>query len=707
MGSKTKEEVSLVFSNDGSLAIIALGNETETAIVLTPTRMQSLVNALHEVRQRKPKGLVLRSPTLKSFCVGADISLIQGVRDPSTGIELAQQGQEAYNLLEDLPCTTVVAISGPCVGGGCEMALACDYRLAADSAHTTIGLPETKLGILPGFGGTYRLPRLIGLPAALDVILAGKVLRTKQALRIGLVDKIVAERSLHEIASEVALGNQLITRPKGGLIRRITSSTRLGRLITEKAARKSLRKQTKGFYPAPEKALIRCVEGLSLNRKSALTLEARDLGELIVTPECKSLVHVYYLTEHSKAFGKSYHLDNTNTHGMVIGAGTMGAGIAGLLAQKCKSVIVKDTSLASLQRGKDHLRKSMAKRRSLSSFERATILNKIDWLQYNSETIQRSDIVIEAVFENMELKKSIFQGLVSHVSSGCILASNTSSLSVSEMASGISNPERFIGMHFFNPVERMPLVELIYGNQTSEETIQKTAALSVALGKFPIVVKDVPGFLVNRILIPYLNEAIYLLEEGYAVTKIDNAAIAFGMPMGPIRLLDEVGLDVAAHVSEIMVQGYGERMAVPQYAKTLIESGRLGKKNKKGFYDYSSKKPLVWQNLTETLGLPETATPTNREEQYIQERLIFHLVNEAMKCLYEGVAGSEIENAEKQIDLGMVMGIGFPPFRGGVLHYARQVGLEKVRQQLHSFADRYGVRYTPWEETAASASNGD
>jgi 3-hydroxyacyl-CoA dehydrogenase/enoyl-CoA hydratase/3-hydroxybutyryl-CoA epimerase len=391
---------------------------------------------------------------------------------------------------------------------------------------------------------------------------------------------------------------------------------------------------------------------------------------------------------------------------MVIGAGTMGAGIAGLLAQKCKSVIVKDTALTSLQRGKEHLRKIITKRRNLSSFERATILNKIDWLQYNSETVKRSDIVIEAVFENMELKKSIFQGLASQVSSKCILASNTSSLSVSEMASSISNPERFIGMHFFNPVERMPLVELIYGEQTSEETIHKTAALSVALGKFPIIVKDVPGFLVNRILIPYLNEAVYLLEQGYSVTEIDSAALAFGMPMGPIRLLDEVGLDVAAHVSEIMIQGYGERMAVPPFAKTLMESGRLGKKNKKGFYDYSSREPLVWEGLTENLGLSETAAPTNRDEQYIQERLIFHLVNEAMKCLYEGVAGSDIENAEKQIDLGMVMGIGFPPFRGGVMHYAHQLGLEKVRQRLHEFADHYGVRYVPWEEPGASASNG-
>lgn len=706
MGSTVSEAVSLTFAEDCSLATITLGREDETAIVLTPTRMDSLLAALEEVRTKQPQGLVLRAPSLKSFCVGADISLIQGVTDPREGFELAQQGQEAYNLLEDLNCTTVAAISGPCVGGGCELVLACDYRILSDGSSSVIGLPETKLGILPGFGGTYRLPRLIGLPAALDIILAGKTVKAKKALKIGLVDKLSRSELLFDEAAAVALGHTILPKRKKGLGNRLASSTRLGRFCTAHMAQKSLQRQTKGFYPAPEKALVRCVKGLGLDRSTGLALEAQDLGKLIVTPESKALVHVYYLTEHSKTLAKTANLDPNTLHGMVIGAGTMGAGIAGLLAQKCQSVIVKDTSLESLNRGKKHTQKTFSKRRSLSSFQKAAALNRIDWLQYHSETERRAGMVIEAVFENMSLKKTIFQEVAQHVDTDCILASNTSSLSVTELASELPRPERFIGMHFFNPVERMPLIELITGDHTSEETVAKTAALSLSLGKFPIVVKDVPGFLVNRILIPYLNEAVYLLQEGYSVVDIDTAATQFGMPMGPIRLLDEVGLDVAAHVSEIMVQGYGERMSVPAFAKTLTERGRLGKKNKKGFYDYSSKKAVPWSELTDILGISATKSSTS-DSSYLQQRLIFHLVNEAMKCLNEGVAGTDLEHATKQIDLGMVMGIGFPPFRGGVIHYAQQVGLDVIRDHLQNFADEFGIRYVPWKISDASVSNGD
>lgn len=705
MGSDKTEHVALSFSNDNQLAIIILGGSEESSIVLTPARMTSLVDALQEVRTRNPKGLVIQAPSTASFCVGADISLIQNVSDPKEGAKLATQGQDAYNLLEDLPCTTVAAIGGPCVGGGCELVLACDYRILSDAPHTSIGLPETKLGILPGFGGTYRLPRLIGLPSALDIILAGKILKAHRAFKIGLADAVVAEASLYDYAQQIALGSVVPPTPKKDLLRRITTELKIGRKLVAATAQRKLLKQTKGFYPAPQKALELCYTGLGLERNQALKLESDALGKLIVTPESKALVHVFFLTENAKALGKSHRADVSDMHGLVVGAGTMGAGIAGLLASSAQSVIVKDTSLPALERGKAHLKNVLSKRRGLSSFEKAKILNKIDWLQYSSETIRRSDIIIEAVFENMDLKRSIFSELSSHVSSNCIIASNTSSLSVTAMAESISTPERFIGMHFFNPVERMPLVELIRAEKTSDATVARTAAISSSLGKFPIVVRDVPGFLVNRILIPYLNEAIYLLEAGHSVEEIDNAALAFGMPMGPIRLLDEVGLDVAAHVSEIMVQGYGERMAVPPFAKTLLELERKGKKNKKGFYDYTSNPAKPWSGLTGALNLPRIPTqPLDRQE--IQERLVLHLVNEAMKCLHEGVAGDDPEHAKKQIDLGMVMGIGFPPFRGGVLYYAESLGMEYIKDKLRILSHAHGVRYTPWEGDGVSVSNG-
>lgn len=696
--------VTLSFSDDQQLATITLGTPDERAITLTPERIESFVAALAKVRDAAPRGLVIRAPNPESFCVGADISLIQSVTDPVKGAELAAQGQQAYNLLEDLTCTTVAAISGPCVGGGCELVLACDYRVAADLGSTSIGLPETKLGILPGFGGTYRLPRVVGLTKALDIILSGKTLRATQALKAGLIDQITSIDLLYSVAQAIAEGSQQPQKRRRALAERFLTGNFLGQILVLRNARKATIAQTKGHYPAPIKALEVTVAGLRRNRTAGLQVEARELGTLIVSPESKALVHLFYLTEASKTLGKrTLDRDSGKTaqkeiegiHALVVGAGTMGAGIAGALARNKHQVIVKDTSDASLERGKTHTIRELSKIRYLSSFERAAINNRIDWIQFTSPTIARTQLVIEAVFEDIALKQRIFAELSKQVSPDCILATNTSSLSVSAMATAVTNPERFIGMHFFNPVEKMPLVEIIRGSRTSESTIAKVAALATEIGKFPIVVKDVPGFLVNRVLIPYLNEAIFLLQEGHSVLDIDTAAVAFGMPMGPLRLLDEVGLDVAAHVSRVMVAGYGERMATPAFAEKLVELDRKGRKNQRGFYDYSGKSYHPWRELSKSFNLPTKPLQQLTREQ-IADRLILHLVNEAMKCLNQGVAGDDPALAEKQIDLGTVMGIGFPPFRGGVLYYGRQRGLEKLRNQLVALSNHFGARYEPW-----------
>ena len=692
--------VILSFSSDNLVATITLGAPEERAITLTPARLRSFVEALHHVRSSPARGLVIRAPSLESFCVGADISLIQSVSDPAKGAELAAEGQRAYDLLEDLPIATVAAIGGPCVGGGCEMVLACKHRIISDSPGSSIGLPETKLGILPGFGGTYRMPRVVGLPKALDIILAGKTLKAQQALKASLVDEVVSPDKLVERAEQIARGEKAPRRRSLSLTDRVLTSNPLGRALVRRNASRALMKQTKGFYPAPPRALELTIAGLSRNRMDGMAREAHELGKLIVTPESKALVHLFFLTEASKGLGKRAKDEIKEAYALVVGAGTMGAGIAGSLARASHQVIVKDTSEGALKRGKDHLAKEFGKLRYLSSFERAAALNRIDWLQFPSDTIGRSNVVIEAVFEDMALKKRIFSDLAARVSHECILASNTSSLSVTEMAKGLPHPERCVGMHFFNPVEKMPLVEIIRGHQTSEETVSKVAALATEIGKFPIVVNDVPGFLVNRILIPYLNEAVFLLQEGYSIDDIDGAALDFGMPMGPIRLLDEVGLDVAAHVSKIMVAGYGDRMAVPAFAETLMNLGRKGRKSNAGFFDYKGKSSQPWEGLREALGLPHS--PANRlTRAEITERLILHLVNEAMKCLHENVAGEDKELAKKQIDLGTVMGIGFPPFRGGVLYYAEQQGLDAIRSRLVDFEGQYGARYTPFQADLA------
>lgn len=687
--------VTLSFSSDGAVATLTLGSPEERAITLTPQRITSFIEALEKVQSAKPKGLVIRAPSSESFCVGADISLIQSVTDPAQGAALACQGQRAYDLLEDLECITVAAIGGPCVGGGCELVLACRYRIAADIPATSIGLPETKLGILPGFGGTYRLPRVVGLPKALDVILAGKTLRGQQALKSGLIDELVVAGSLYSRAEEIASSNHIPKKRRWSMVDRLLTSTAAGRALVMRNAAKAARAQTKGFYPAPLKALEITVSGMRRNRTEGLQVEAEALGSLIVTPESKSLTHLFFLTEAAKGLGKPARKEIEGLHALVVGAGTMGAGIASTLAKSGHQVIVKDTSDASLERGKKHVAKETSKLRYLSSFERAALANRIDWIQFTTPTIARTQVVIEAVFEDINLKKRIFADLAAGVSHTCILATNTSSLSVSEMAADIPAPERFVGMHFFNPVEKMPLVEIIRGAKTSQETITKVAALATEMGKFPIVVEDVPGFLINRILIPYLNEAVYLLEEGHSIVDIDRAALAFGMPMGPIRLLDEVGLDVAAHVSKVMTAGYGERMNVPPFAEKMIALDRKGKKNNKGFYDYSGKQSAPWKDLRSSLSIPSTPkVPQSQEE--LAERLILHLVNEAMKCLHQGVAGQDPELAAKQIDLGTVMGIGFPPFRGGVLHYAKQAGLDELRNKIEKLHQRFGARYAPW-----------
>lgn len=693
--SSAPNTVKLSFSEDRKVATITLGAEDERAITLTPVRLESFKAALREVKDAKVKGLVIKSPNVDSFCVGADISLIQSVTDPEKGAQLAAEGQGAYDLLEDLDCVTIAAIGGPCVGGGCELVLACDYRIITDAKSSSIGLPETKLGILPGFGGSYRLPRVVGLPKALDIILAGKTLRSSQALKARLVDEVVSPAQLVERAEAIARGERAPRRKKIPVVDRLLSNNPLGRSFVKGQAKKSLLKQTKGFYPAPVAALNVTVDGLGRGRAEGLAVEARELGKLIVTPESKALVHLFFLTEASKSLGKSARKEVTDLHGLVIGAGTMGAGIAGALAKSNHQVIVKDTSDASLQRGKDHTAKELSKLRYLSSFERAAIGNRIDWLQFNSPTMARTGLVVEAVFEDMSLKKKIFPDIANRVRPDAILASNTSSLSVTEMASGIDRPERFIGMHFFNPVEKMPLVEIIRGEKTGDATVAKVAALTTEMGKFPIVVKDVPGFLINRTLIPYLNEAVFLLAEGHSIEAIDGAALAFGMPMGPIRLLDEVGLDVAAHVSKVMVDGYGERMAAPAFAEKLVALNRKGRKTNAGFYTYTGKESAPWSGLAKELGLPTSPKRALSRDEIIQ-RLIYHLVNEAMKCLNEGVAGDDKELAKKQIDLGTVMGIGFPPFRGGVLYYAELEGLERIRAKLADFEREHGSRYQPF-----------
>lgn len=685
--------MSVVFEAKGDFAVIRLGNSTEKVVKLDADRLEALEEALTRVDEHK--GLILVGAQAESFCVGADISVIKSVSDPSEGAKLARRGQEVFDKIESLKVPTVAVVGGPCVGGGCEMILACDYRVASDHPKTSIGLPEVQLGILPGFGGTQRLPRLIGLPAALDIILNGKKLVAKKAHKVGLVDRL---SSFDSVDSAIEAGEQFLldletfSRPSISFRDKMLTKVGFGRNLAASQARKLVLKKTKGHYPAPLKALDVTVRGLSMSRAKGMELEAEALGELIVTPECKSLVHVFFLTEDASKLGRTHSAEIKDQAVAVIGAGTMGAGIAGAFLVSGFNVSVIDISEDVREKARKHITDYINSRRSVDN----SVLDNLHFADDISKA-PKPGLVIEAVNEDLNLKKKILTSVSSAVSGDCIISTNTSSLAIDDCATGVRGPTRVIGMHFFNPAERMPLVELVRAKRTSDETVLKTSAYTSALRKYPIVVESCPGFLVNRVLSPYLMEAAHLLSEGYTVRQIDKAALDFGMPMGPLRLLDEVGLDVASKVAEIVEAGYGKRMSGPAYTGKLVSQGKLGRKTRSGFYQYfeDGSKEVPTENLKELLGISQSSPIESLSPDEISDRLILTMVNEAIRSLDEGVAGATGPEAAAQIDLGTVMGLGFAPFRGGVVHYAESLGAKVLFEKLSKFRSRHGVRYEP------------
>lgn len=689
---------------ESGVALITLG-PSEKVVTLRADRMDALSAALDRVAEINPRGLVITGPSPEMFTVGADINIIKTVTDPAHGEELARRGQIVFDKIAKFPFITVAAISGPCVGGGCELALACRYRLISDDKSSIIGLPEIKLGILPGFGGTQRLPRLVGLPRALDIILSGKTLRPKQALSAGLVNEVIQQSRLLERADSVASGASTTKEIKLKLADRFLTYTWMGRNFVKQKAKKQLQSEGASFYPAPSAALEATLLGLEQGMLLGQKNEAKELGRLIVTPESKSLVKVFLLSEGSKVLGKAARKEVEHVNSIVIGAGVMGAGITGTLAKSGCSVVLKDSNEQAIAKGKEHIMTFLSKLKYLSETEKSFILNRIETTTRETLNTSNTNLVIEAVFEDLELKRKILKDLAASISHDAIIATNTSSLSVTKIAEGIENPERVVGIHFFNPVEKMPLVEIVMGAKTSDKTIAIAAALTNKIGKYPIIVRDVPGFLINRILSPYLTEAAHLLAEGYSVYDIDKAALRFGMPMGPLRLLDEIGLDVATHVAEIMVQGYGDRMKGPKFSKSLTDAGRKGRKSGGGFYDFSGQSPVPFRGLRETLKITVPERVVSDLSQ-ITDRLVMALLNEGIRCLDEGVAGAPGKDAANQINLGTVMGMGFPPFRGGLLTYADSIGAKKILDTLTRYAREVGPRYSPASGLSARVEKG-
>ena len=613
---------------------------------------------------------------------------------------------------------TVAAIHGACLGGGCEVVLCCDYRLCSDSVKTQIGLPEVKLGLIPGFGGCLRLPRIIGVLESLNIILQGRGLRAKKALKIGLIDECVPESLL--IQRSVDFANEKLEK---GLLKRKKHykpsgfrnwflDSFLGRQIIFYQVKKQLFEKTKKLYPAPYKALeVISKTYKRLSFKKSVQQEVSSFCDIATKLISKNLIDLFFLIEGVKKQTGTRLLKKDITYRKfdnvgVLGAGVMGGGIGGLFALKGMHVRLKDINYNSLDIGLKNIYnilKTMMKRRRLSKkdFDKT-------WSLVTPSTgesgLNKLDIVIEAVVEDLEVKKSVIKNLANQCSLDCIVATNTSSFRVSELAKSHPRPENFLGVHFFNPVDKIPLVEIIPGEQTDERVVAETFNLAKKIGKTPVVVKDSPGFLVNRLLVPWLSEALYLFDESYCVESVDKAYTdLFGFPMGPFRLLDEVGWDIGAKVLHVLNESFGERMAVAPCLEKLMKKDRRGRKNKRGYYLYKNSMKDLKVDSSLYVEFQKGRLKHKFDKWEVIQRGVYRMINEASIALRE----DKIVEKACDVDLAMIMGTGFPPFRGGLLKYADVVGSRKILDTLKKFEQKWGARFSPSDSLKELAqSNG-
>ena len=661
-------------------------------------------------------GVVLCSGKTDSFVAGADINMINDCKSKEEVIALARQGHLIFSQLEQLNVPIVAAINGACLGGGLELAMACHARVCSDNPKTALGLPEVQLGLLPGGGGTQRLPKLVGIQKALDMMLTGKQLRAKQALKAGLVNDVVPNSILIATAEKMALVGDFkqAERFKSSLLNKFLEGTSIGRSVVFKQATKSVLSKTKGNYPAPIK-IINCVKtGMEQSPEKGFKLEAEHFSELVMSPESVQLRNLFFATtEMKKEQGVADVMPNTITKVGVLGGGLMGGGIAFVTATKANiPARIKDIGHQgishALKYSYDLLNKKV-KRRFMRNSEMqkqmSMITGCIDYSGFND-----IDLVVEAVFENLALKQNMVVEIEQQTKTSTVFASNTSSLPISNIAAKAERPENVIGLHYFSPVDKMPLVEIIPHEGTSDQTISTTVAFAKKQGKTPIVVKDKTGFYVNRILAPYMNEAAILLLAGEPIDKLDKALVDFGFPVGPMQLLDEVGIDVGAKIGPILQADLGERFAAPAAFSKLLDDGRLGKKADKGFYLYGKHvkkgvkhvfKPKGKQVDESIYALLNVNPVGNLSANEIAKRCTYMMLNEAARCVDEGI----VRNA-RDGDIGAIFGIGFPPFLGGPLRYIDNIGAAALVTQLTQWSQQHGERYTPCEALVIMAENG-
>jgi 3-hydroxyacyl-CoA dehydrogenase/enoyl-CoA hydratase/3-hydroxybutyryl-CoA epimerase len=650
------------------------------------------------------RGVVLMSAKPKIFIAGADLHALGQNTDEAALAGIIDLGHRVFTRLGQLGIPSVAAIHGVCLGGGLEVALACDWRVASTDKATKLGLPETQLGILPAWGGSTRLPKLIGLPSALGLILPGKQIGGVQALKLGVVDDLSPVEYLSDAA------RKLISRGKRRAPKRSWLSRAPLSSLVAKRARREMFAKTRGCYPAPLAAIEVCMHAVGEPLAAGLAREKTAFLQLVRTPECRNLMGVFFLQERAKKLtapdaedaGRPVRRSLGEGGTAVIGAGTMGAGIAQWISARGYPVRLKDLNPGALARGLNHIEAIYAAAVNRRVFTRPEATAGLDRIMpvHTDLPLTGMDLVIEAAVEQLELKQQVFRELEAQVGPDTVLATNTSALSIDAIASVLAQPERVVGMHFFNPVQRMQLVEIVRGPRTSPQALDTALQFAKAIGKLPVIANDSPGFIVNRILLPYLVEAVGLFSEGVPVATVDRLMLDFGMPMGPLRLCDEVGLDIAQHVAKDLERRLPQPVPVNDTLEKMIANGWLGKKSGRGFYRHRAKvEKAISIPPTKFLQQGRALRPPPAAGQL--DRMVMIMVNEAARVLDERVV-----EAPEDIDFAMIMGTGWAPFRGGPLRFADELGLDQVVARLEGLAHDVAPHFAPCERLRAMARDG-
>lgn len=689
----------------GNVAVVVLDRKDKDVNTLSEAVLRELNGVIDSFAgDASLEGVVFISGK-KDFVLGADIGDIAAMKTVEDATAGAKHLQALFQRIADLNVPTVAAIHGQALGGGLELSLACTWRLATSDSRTKLALPEIQLGLIPGAGGTQRLPRLIGITAALDMILTGKRVAGKKAEKLGLVDACVPKELLREQAIRYATmkkphGRRVDLKPgslAADLPKWATEGNPLGRKLIHKKAREMVDEKTKGFYPASYKALDAIFDGFDTSLARGLDLEAKLFGQLVVTRESQSLVHLFHATtslkkhKYKDASRERFGARKIDTIG-VIGSGFMGAGIATVAIEKGIKVRLSDPNKEAVGRAIKHSRDYFQKkvdRRRIKPFEMS---QKLAHLSPGLSPVgfKQADIVIEAVFEDMRLKQKLLKQVEVDAGENFIFASNTSALPIAKIAEAAKQPDRVIGMHFFSPVEKMPLLEVVVTDQTADWVTARVIELGQEMGKQVIVVKDGPGFYTTRALSFFLAEAATMLMEGASIESIDRALTEFGFPVGPITLIDEVGIDVGMHVLETIQVAFPDRMSAPRGLAPVAESGRLGRKNNKGFYLYENgKKGRPDPAVYELIGVPRSGGDKLPADEIV-DRCMLLFVNESVRCLEEGILVNAFDG-----DVGAVFGLGFPPFWGGPFKYVDLVGAASVVERLRALEAKHGSRFKP------------